>query len=110
MKGQLGWPAGDGDQVIGRHRQSRHHRMSVQAGTQRYCGEDLPRNPSVKGRGQVAHGVLHENYRGHNPRTCRKLRNLVDKNKGSGRSAAKRLVAPRNESACRTSVLAGPSP
>ena len=33
-KGQSGWPANDGDQVISQQRQSRDHRISVQAGTQ----------------------------------------------------------------------------
>ena len=86
--------------VIGRHRQSRDHRMSVQAGTQRHCGEDLPRDPSAQGRGQVVHGVLQENSPGHNPRTCRKLRNLIENSKGRRPSETKRLVAQRDESAC----------
>ena len=41
-KGQSGRPARDGNQVVRRHRQSRDHRTTVQTGTQRYCGEDLP--------------------------------------------------------------------
>ena len=43
MKGQLGWPACDRVQVIGRHRQSLDYPMSVQAGTQG-C-EDLCMRP-----------------------------------------------------------------
>ena len=61
MKGRSGWPACDEDQVIGPHRQSRDHRMSVQAGTQRHCGEDLLCDPSAQGRRLVAHGDLQEN-------------------------------------------------
>ena len=34
-----------------RHWQSRDHRTTVQMGTQRYRGEDLPRVPSAQGRG-----------------------------------------------------------
>ena len=64
---------GHGDHVIGRHRQSRDHRMSVQMGTQRHCGKDLLRDPLAQGRGRVAHGVLQENSVGHNPRTCRAI-------------------------------------
>ena len=82
-----------------RHRQPRD-RMSVQAGTQRHCGEDLPRDPSAQGRRQVTHGVIQQNSLGRNRRTCRKLRNLVEKSKGTRPSAAKRLVAQRDESSC----------
>ena len=78
--------------------QSCDHRIPVQAGPQRYCGEDTPRDPPAQGRGQVAHGVVQENSIGHNPRACRKLRSLVEKSKGSRLSAAKRLVAVRDES------------
>ena len=34
-------------QVIGRHGQPHDHRMCYQAGTQRHCGEVLPRDPSA---------------------------------------------------------------
>ena len=67
VKGHTGWLACDGDQVIGRHGQTRDHRMSVQADTQWHCGEDLPRDPSAQSRGQVAHGVLQKNSPGHTP-------------------------------------------
>ena len=98
-EGQSGWPACDvyGDQVISRHGQSRDHRMSVQVGTQRHGGEDLPRDPSAQGPGQVAHGFLQESSLGHNPRACRKLRNLVEKSKGSSPSATRRGSAGRSE-------------
>ena len=82
---------------------ARDHWMSVKAGTQRrcgHCGNELPRNPSEQGRGQVAHGVLQEKSFGHNPRTCRKLRNLVEKSKSSGPTSARCFVAQRDESAC----------
>ena len=48
MTGQLGWPACDGNQVIGRHRRSRDHRISVQTSTQRHRGEVLLRNLSAQ--------------------------------------------------------------
>ena len=57
-EGAKGSPACDGDQVIGWHRQSRDHRISVQPGTQRHCGEDLSGNPPAQGRSQVAHGIF----------------------------------------------------
>ena len=88
------------------HRQSRDHRTTVQTGTQRHRGEDLPRDPSAQGRAQVAHGVLQENFLGHNRRTCRKLRNLIEKNKSRRPGATKRLVAQRDEPAC---TRAGPA-
>ena len=69
-------------------------------GTQRHHGEDLPRDPSAQGREQVAHGVLQENSLGHNPRTDRKLRNLIEKSKSRRPGATKRLVAQRDEPAC----------
>ena len=80
-EGYLGWPACDENQVIGRHRQSRNHRMSVPTGKLRHCGDDLPRDPSAQGRGQVAHVVLWDNPFAHNPRTSRKLRNLIEKSR-----------------------------
>ena len=49
VEGESGRPACDGNQVIGRHRQSRDHWATVQTGTQWYCGEDLPRDPSAQG-------------------------------------------------------------
>ena len=45
----------------------RDQRTSVQVGTQRHFGEDLPRDPSAQGRRQIAHGALQENSLGHNP-------------------------------------------
>ena len=100
MNGQSGWLACEGDQVIWRHRQSRDDQMSVQAGTPWYCGEDLPPDPSAQGCRHVPHGVLQENAIGNNPRAFRKLRNVVEKSKASRPSAAKHLVAERDESAC----------
>ena len=41
--------------------------------------------PWAQGRGQVAHGVLQENFLGHNPRICRKLRNLIEQQPQSWR-------------------------
>ena len=74
--------------------------MPVQTGTQRHRGEDLPRDPSAQGRGQVAHGVLQEKPLGRNLRICRKLRNLIEKSKRHRPCATKRLVAQRDEPAC----------
>ena len=51
-----------------------------------------------RGRTQVTHGVLHKTSLGHNPRSCCKLRNLIQKSKGSRPSPAKRLVVHRDES------------
>ena len=49
----------DGDQVIGRHmyRQSRNHRVSVQADTERHCGQDSPRCHGVTRRKQQRPGI-----------------------------------------------------
>ena len=50
MKGELAWPACARHQVIGRHRQSRDHRMSVQMGTQRHLARTclaIPRHRVV---------------------------------------------------------------
>ena len=97
---ESGRPACDGNQVIVRPRQSRAQWVTVQTGMQRYRGEDLPRGPSAQGRGQVAHGVLQENSVGYNPRTCRRLRNVIEKSKSRLPGATKRLVAQRGEPAC----------
>ena len=43
-------------------------------GTQRHCGEELPRDPSVWGRGQGAHGVLPGSSLGRDLGTRRELR------------------------------------
>ena len=48
---ESGRPAYDGHQVISRHRQSRDHWATIQTGTQRYRGKDLPRDPSAQGHG-----------------------------------------------------------
>ena len=93
-EGQSWRPACDGDQVIGRNRQS------VRAGTQWHCGKDLPGDPLAQGRGQVAYGVIQAHSLGHKPRTCLKLRIFIEKSKGSRSSAAKRLVAQTDKSAC----------
>ena len=93
MKGQSGWPTCNRAHGIGRHRQSHAHRMSIQAGLQWHCGEELPRYLSAQGHRQVAHDVVQESSPRHNPRTCRNRRNLSEKSKDSRPSAAKRLVA-----------------
>ena len=87
-------------QVIGWHRQSLDYRTTVQTGTQRHRDEDLPRDPSAQGHAPDSHGVPHENSLGYNPRTCRKLRNLIEKSKRHRPGATKRLVAQRGEPAC----------
>ena len=105
-----GWISGEGDirmarlrrgQVHRSARSSRDQRVSIQAVMQRHCGEGLHHDALAQGREQVAHSVLEKKKStGHNPRTCHKLRNLIEKIKGRRSGATKPLVVQWDQPAC----------
>ena len=66
-RGQFGTEGSGGNQdgppatgVITRNGSDRNHRVSVQAGTQRHSFKELRRYTPAQGRGQVAHGIVHD--------------------------------------------------
>ena len=64
MKGKLGWPACDGDQVIGGQRQSRDHRMSVQMYASMSCNHkrDRLRSDGVSTAEPATEDLISPNY------------------------------------------------